>query len=134
MFVDVDGDQHLVVDPMSPEFGPFHIPFQLGTEMFQVLSIDPAGGSLRIRRTGEHPESLRPGKVGEPAPDFFLEGMDGRTIRLSSLRGKPVLLNFWSSWCGNCVAQEPKLKELYDAYHARGLEILAVSYDGPSRS
>ncbi len=53
---------------------------------------------------------------GEAAPLFDVETLDGKRIRLEDLRGKIVLLAFWASWCGECVAEIPTQKELYEAF------------------
>ena len=73
--------------------------------------------------------SLRSINVGGIAPDIDLMAPDGKYVKLSSLRGKYVLLDFWASWCGPCMAEMPNVKEIYKKYHDQGLEILGVSLD-----
>jgi peroxiredoxin len=68
--------------------------------------------------------------VGRPAPDFELESVDGKPLRLSSLRGRAVLLNFWATWCAACRVETPWLIDL-DRRHAERLQVVAVSMDEP---
>jgi thiol-disulfide isomerase/thioredoxin len=63
-----------------------------------------------------------------------LPTLSGAPIRLSDLRGKVVLLNFWVTWCGSCRAEMPTLDALYQQYKDRGLEVLAVNLDATTTS
>jgi len=73
-------------------------------------------------------------EVGYLAPDFSLPSLGGQTVRLSDLRGKAVLLNFWATWCAPCRLEMPTMDKAYQEYKSRGLEILAVSLDAGSNS
>lgn len=69
---------------------------------------------------------------GSLAPDFTLPQLDGRELRLSSYRGKIVLLDFWATWCTPCREEIPSFVELKNKYGKDGLEIVGVSMDdGP---
>lgn len=67
--------------------------------------------------------------AGERAPDFATTLADGRAARLSDLRGRYVLLQFWGSWCGPCRAENPHLVELYQKYHAGGFEVFSIGIE-----
>jgi thiol-disulfide isomerase/thioredoxin len=66
--------------------------------------------------------------VGRPYV-FFVKDINGKQLDSEMYKGKVLLLDFWSTWCGPCVDEMPKLKKLYDRYHERGLEILGISWD-----
>lgn len=71
-------------------------------------------------------------KVGYTAPDFELQNLAGETIRLSDLRGKPVLINFWATWCGPCRLEMPDIQKIYRIYQGDFL-VLAVNADEQER-
>jgi peroxiredoxin len=66
---------------------------------------------------------------GQPAPDFQLTDLDGNTVRLSDLRGKAVLLNFWATWCPPCKVEMPWFVDLQKQYGPQGLQIVGVAMD-----
>jgi peroxiredoxin len=66
---------------------------------------------------------------GQQAYEVALPGVTGDTIRLSSLKGKVVLLDFWASWCGPCRSSNKELVKLYPKFKGKGFEILGVSLD-----
>ena len=62
------------------------------------------------------------------APDFTLDGRDGRPVRLKGLRGKVVFLSFWATWCVPCREEMPAMERLYQTYRERGLVVVAVNF------
>ncbi|MBZ0274952.1 MAG: TlpA family protein disulfide reductase [Anaerolineae bacterium] len=93
------------------------------------LVVIAAGLPERSAYTGE---TLVSGLVIAPelnayAPDFTADVLDGAPVTLSALRGTPVILNFWATWCGPCRVEMPDLQALYAAHQADGLRILAVN-------
>ncbi len=69
-------------------------------------------------------------KEGNPIPDIEMAGPKGETYRLSDLRGKVVLLDFWAAWCGPCRRANPRVVDIYNRYNNRGFEVFSVSLDG----
>lgn len=67
--------------------------------------------------------------VGSEAPDIVMADRNGQERRLSDLRGKVVLIDFWASWCRPCRAENPNVVRLYERYHGLGFEIFSVSLD-----
>lgn len=86
------------------------------------LSAVPAGNTT----SGQIPAP----RQGFLAPDFSLTTLNGETLTLSELRGRPVLINFWASWCPPCKAEMPAMQAVYDEYAAQGLVVLAVNATG----
>ncbi|MCM1052038.1 MAG: AhpC/TSA family protein [Paenibacillus sp.] len=71
-------------------------------------------------------ENIQP---GAKAPEITGKDQNGNEVSLSGLKGKVVLLDFWATWCGPCRASLPHIKEVFEKYHDKGLEVLAVSRD-----
>jgi thiol-disulfide isomerase/thioredoxin len=82
-----------------------------------------------VQKFAEGLEELKFLPRGSTAPEINLKDIYGQNIKLSSLRGKVVLVDFWASWCGPCRRENPKMVELYKKYRAKGFEIYGVSLD-----
>ncbi|YCA42731.1 thiol-disulfide oxidoreductase ResA [Bacillus sp. JZ8] len=67
--------------------------------------------------------------VGEKAPDFVLEDLNGEKHKLSDYEGKGVFLNFWGTWCKPCAKEMPVMQNQYEQFKDKGVEILAVNAD-----
>lgn len=99
-----------------------NVPIQLEPQQsFAELDIILAGTIRRLKL------------LGQP---MLLEGktFDGLKFNIDSYRGKVVLVDYWATWCGPCVAEYPQLRELWRKYHAQGFEIVGVSMDADRNS
>ena len=68
-------------------------------------------------------------KAGVQAPDFKMKTIDGKTFKLSQLKGKTVVLDFWASWCPDCRKDAPEVVRMYKEYAPQGIEFVGVSMD-----
>jgi len=89
--------------------------------------IDDAYGAVELPADRNPTDQGPAPEIGRVGPDFVLEQPGGGTVRLSDLQGRPVILNFWASWCEPCRAEMPELVAAYEEHGGQDLEVLAVN-------
>lgn len=87
-------------------------------------------GFKLAHRSGHGPSALI--TQNSPAPDFTLQSLEDKTVRLSDFRGKPVVLNFWATWCGPCKIEMPWFVDFQKQYGPAGVQFLGVAMDDAS--
>jgi thiol-disulfide isomerase/thioredoxin len=70
-------------------------------------------------------------RIGKPMDLSFTDAIKGSEVSIAALKGKVVVIDFWATWCGPCVAEMPKMKKLYSDFHDKGVEFIGVSLDQP---
>ena len=107
--------------PSTHEFPTGHVPPCLKAVLLLIALIL---GNVPVQAGALHrlPDAI-------PTPEFVLSGLDGAEHRLSDLRGRVVLVNFWASWCQPCVREIPNLQRLHASYAGEPFEILAVDVE-----
>jgi thiol-disulfide isomerase/thioredoxin len=97
---------------------------QRAQENHVVLVPDKAGGAEQGTTDSEQPHMR-----GKVAPGFTLTDLDGKKVSLSDFKGRPVLVNFWATWCGPCKVEMPWFEQFQKQYAAQGFEILGLTDD-----
>lgn len=101
---------------------------------WSLLLVIILGGGLVWMGRVEDPLSLigRPApRSGALAPAFTLTDLDGETHHLMDFHGRPIIINFWATWCPPCREEMPDLQRVYEQYQADDLVILAINNDEP---
>ena len=109
----------------------------IGVALFAVLPEGSRASAIRTVSVGHvsgvdeavrELDLIRPPRPKQ-ASDFNVSLLGGETLRLKGQRGKPVLVNFWATWCGPCREEMPAMERLYAKHRQRGFVLLAVSVD-----
>jgi thiol-disulfide isomerase/thioredoxin len=97
----------------------------------QVVLIPEKDGSAAQggAQSGAEGDGLAPVMRGKQAPAFALTSLDGKKVSLADYKGRPVLVNFWATWCGPCKVEMPWFEEFRKQYAAQGFEILGLADD-----
>ena len=85
--------------------------------------------ALSLAHAAEIRVPVEPESARKPAPGFVLLDVDGKSVSLSSFKGKPVLLDLWATKCGGCIKEIPLFIEIHHAYRDRGLAVVGISMD-----
>ena len=106
-----------------------NMPYEEIKAIWDKLSPDVQKYGVSSKNVKTELETLAKVRPGNPAPDFTAPDINGNPFTLSSLRGKVVIIDFWASWCVPCRKSNPHMRELYNKYHAKGLDMVYVSDD-----
>jgi thiol-disulfide isomerase/thioredoxin len=103
--------------------------FQSGARYLAVKSVDLATGDIVVEERPAAEYTRFAAAAGQAMPDFSFVDFEGRARKLSDFRGRYVLLDFWGTWCGPCIAEMKEFDPVYAQYAPRGFEIIGMNME-----
>lgn len=100
-----------------------------GNEKRPMRTLIMCLGACSLLHAADIRVALEPQSARKPAPDFVLLDASGKSVPLSSFKGKPLLLDLWATKCGGCIKEIPSFIEIHHAYANRGLAVIGISMD-----
>ena len=129
LLIDLNGNGAFDIFPTGPaeelekEIFGVKEPFLINDQLYKLADVSATGDQLVIERS--HQEIAL--AVGFEMPNVAVTRLDGSTIDLTALRGKPVVINWWHTTCSPCIAEIPELNKLVEKYEGRDVEFLAIA-------
>jgi len=139
LFQKLEGEIERYKDSLAQADANSVVPLFLYHQLLQLLKYDEIDRILAkfpqladnryYKELKAQSDVLRKISPGVMAPDFEVKTVDDDTIKLSSFRGKYLILDFWASWCAPCREETVYIKDIYNKFHDAGLEVFSVSLD-----
>ncbi len=129
LLIDTDGDGKLNGRFDSHEWYAAAEPFNVEGKTYEVVSLDAPGTQITLRVSSKQVPPKPPLTRGSPALDFTAQDVNGKTVSLSALKGKTVLLVFWSLRDAESWRQLPHIKRVHQAFQEKGLVVIGISQD-----
>jgi len=105
-------------------------PFNIDGESYQIARVSESGDKMFLEVS---PTKVAPKKyilINSSAPDFKFQTLANKSVKLSDLKDKVVLLDFWATWCAPCIGNLPSIKKIYNQHQRSEFEIIGISLDG----
>jgi thiol-disulfide isomerase/thioredoxin len=129
LVLDVDGNGELLLSSDSHEVFSLVEPFNLNGSVYEVAAVAPDGSWIRIVDSTAEVALKPPLLVGYPAPEFTGVDLSGEPFSLQARQGSIVVVDFWASWCGPCIAELPTLRQLADEFPPTDVIVVGVNLD-----